>query len=141
MTIARINATGVYLAKPGRQIEEGEAALAFSPAGAQQPIYDRGVVSFQAYNQGGPMPTSYNRAVVNFPAPFSAPPLCYCMGIRSNGAREAAFTMQLGTSGSTAFREPAIWWQSTTTALYIYCLWTLQTVPSASFVVTYNEAS
>lgn len=144
MTRARISKDGVFLAKPGRQIEEGESALAFSPAGAQQPIYDKGVVPFQAFNQGGVRPTAYNRAVVYFPTPFAQPPLCYCMGILAGseaGAREPAFIMQIGVSGSDVFREPAIWWQSFTTALFIYSFWTLGTVPSASYVITYNEAS
>ncbi|WP_435657952.1 hypothetical protein [Brucella pituitosa] len=144
MTRARLSKDGLFMAKPGRQIEEGESALAFSPNGAQQPIYDKGVVPFQAFNQGGARPTAYTRAAIYFPTPFAQPPLCYCMGILAGneaGAREPAFTMWLGVDGNTIFREPIFWWQSFTNALFIYSRWTLATMPSASYVVTYNEAS
>lgn len=144
MTRARLSKDGLFMAKPGRQIEEGETALAFSPNGAQQPIYDKGIAPFQAFNQGGARPTAYNRAVVNFATPFGSPSLCYCMGILAGseaGAREPAFTMWIGLDGNTIFREPMFWWQSFTTALFIYSRWGLADMPSASFVITYNDAS
>ncbi|MFC7067465.1 hypothetical protein [Brucella rhizosphaerae] len=141
MTSARISKDGVFIAKPGRQIEEGEAALSFSPIGSQQQILMAGSAAFAAYNPGGDMGGTYNRAVVPFGTTFVEPPVAYCMANDAGGTREIALTMYLSLVGSVVRREPQIWWETTVSELRVYSYWALSSTPSASFVICRNEAS
>ncbi|WP_043062089.1 hypothetical protein [Brucella anthropi] len=143
MTKARISKDGVFIAKPGRQIEEGGSALSFSPAGAQQPIYDRGTVALADYSYPDRITDHYKRGVVNFASPFASPPLCYCYfnSTPNPERRWIASSMELGLQGSTVFREPYFFWYSTTTALFVFSRFVLSDVPSAYYVITRNEAS
>ena len=132
MARAVINKGGVFLAKPGMQVEWGETALAFSPNGAQQRIFASGFAAL------GPYSDFYNRAVVPFGATFATPPLAYCM-LNDNGpTRRAAMTMYLGTRNGQVVREPELYWETTTTELRIYS-WFVG--PSASYIICLNEAS
>ncbi|EXL08579.1 hypothetical protein BG46_01505 [Brucella anthropi] len=142
MTRAAINKNGVFIAKPGMQIEQGEAALAFSPIGAQQQILTSGIATLQAFNAGGTQSTAYNRAIVSFGMTFATPPLAYCMLTRTADAmRDIAFAMYLGTRSGDVVREPDLWWETTTTELRIYSAWVLSQSASASYVICRNEAS
>lgn len=141
MTKARIGKNGVFIAKPGRQIEEGEDALAFSPIGSQQQILMAGSAAFTSYNPGGDMGGTYNRAVIPFGTTFAEPPVAYCMANDAGGTKEIALTMRLQLVGSVVRREPQIWWETTTSELRIYSYWALSSTPSASYVICRNEAS
>lgn len=142
MARAAINKNGVFIAKAGMQIGQGETALGFSPVGAQQQILAAGVAALAAYNAGGTQGSAYNRAVVPFGTTFQTPPLAYCMLTRTGDAmRDVALTMALGTRGGDVYREPQIWWETTTTELRIYSWWSLSQSASASYVICRNEAS
>lgn len=142
MTRAAINKGGVFIAKPGMQIGQGEAALGFSPIGAQQQIFATGIAALTAYDAGGSQSTAYNRAVIPFGTTFATPPLAYCMLTRTaDTMRDIALTMYLGTRGGDVVREPQLWWQTTTTELRIFSWWALSQSASASYVICRNEAS
>lgn len=143
MAKARLDKSGLWIAKQGYQVEDGEPRLAFSPLAASQAIFDSGVANFVAWSSSAPRSTAYNRAVVTLGKTFVSPPLCYCMHIYGNTAlgRELALTMSLGATtggGGLTWREPQLWWESTTTHLYIYSWWSLSYVPAASYVITEN---
>lgn len=142
MARAAINKNGVFIAKAGMQIGQGEPALGFSPVGAQQQILTAGIAALAAYDAGGTQGTAYNRAIVPFGTTFLTPPLAYCMLTRTADAmRDIAFAMFLGTRGGDVFREPDLWWETTTTELRIYSAWVLSQSASASYVICRNEAS
>ncbi len=142
MARAAINKNGVFIAKAGMQIGQGEPALGFSPIGAQQQILAAGIATLVAYDAGGTQSTAYNRAIVPFGTTFQTPPLAYCMLTRTADAmRDVAFTMFLGVRSGDVVREPQLWWETTATELRIYSWWALSQSASASYVICRNEAS
>lgn len=123
----RINKGGIYIAKPGRSVDDGAGYQFFAPGLLTQTVYMSGVAtSFADYEDPtGPTAwrTYYKIATVNFTRSFVRPPLAYAGYFSSVDAGFGGWAMniaELRQSGTTFGNYPRCFLQTSTTQLKIW---------------------
>lgn len=99
MARTKISADGIYIAKPGKDVETATLDdWLFTTDFPQLRVAMTGIVTLASYS--GPMSDRFARAIVNYPVPFIQPPIVLFAGITGAAETDQLLSSVLSGSGS-----------------------------------------
>lgn len=99
MAQTKLSADGIFIAKPGKDVETASLDdMLFTSEFPSLRVAMTGTVTLASYS--GPMSARFARAIVNYPAPFTKPPIVLFAGITGAAETDQLLSSVVSTSGS-----------------------------------------